>query len=126
MDCKDGSVIIGETNSTFTTTNQGQYAVIVTQNGCTDTSECVALGNVSNSENHQDVSSIILYPNPGNGIYTLKGVDKNQQLRVLNAVGQTIAYFISEDNKTIIDLSQHAPGIYILEGEGFIKKIVQQ
>ncbi|MBN4072476.1 right-handed parallel beta-helix repeat-containing protein, partial [Crocinitomix catalasitica] len=38
MDCKDSSLISGETNQMYTPGIDGDYACIVTENGCTDTS----------------------------------------------------------------------------------------
>ncbi|PLX08038.1 MAG: hypothetical protein C0596_08375, partial [Marinilabiliales bacterium] len=40
IDCFDDSFITDETNQSFTATEDGSYAVIVTQWGCTDTSAC--------------------------------------------------------------------------------------
>src|SRR5690606_30664108 len=41
IDCDNGNVSIsGETNQSFTATGNGNYAVEVTQNGCTATSLC--------------------------------------------------------------------------------------
>ncbi|MEL7424819.1 MAG: T9SS type A sorting domain-containing protein [Bacteroidota bacterium] len=41
INCTDGSLIPGETAATFTATSSGDYAVIITQGPCVDTSECV-------------------------------------------------------------------------------------
>ena len=42
--CDDGNTPMeGETQQTFTATAEGNYAVIVTQNGCIDTSACLSV-----------------------------------------------------------------------------------
>jgi Fe-S-cluster-containing hydrogenase component 2 len=43
IDCISNSVIDGETGPTYTPTTSGDYAVIVTQGSCVDTSDCVTL-----------------------------------------------------------------------------------
>lgn len=41
INCNDNAIIPGATNQTYDATPVGSYAVIVTENGCTDTSECL-------------------------------------------------------------------------------------
>jgi len=43
IDCSDMSVINGETSSSFTATASGDYAVIVTEGGCSSTSNCTTV-----------------------------------------------------------------------------------
>ena len=68
LDCNNGnSLLAGETNQSFTATQNGSYAVEVTQNSCVDTSACYAVttvGILENTFNHE----IIVYPNPTYGI----------------------------------------------------------
>ncbi len=42
FNCTTGSNIQGATNASYSPTSSGSYAVIVTQNGCTDTSACIS------------------------------------------------------------------------------------
>lgn len=68
LDCGDGnSIINGEISQVFTATQNGSYAVQVTQNGCTDTSACYAVTTVGIIENTFS-NDIIVYPNPTDGI----------------------------------------------------------
>ena len=42
VDCDNGNIeIIGETNQSFTPVQDGNYAVVLTTNGCQDISDCV-------------------------------------------------------------------------------------
>lgn len=50
IDCSSTQIIAGATNSTFTPAVTGNYAVVVTQNGCTATSTCVFVQIVSTHE----------------------------------------------------------------------------
>jgi hypothetical protein len=71
LDCDNGyAVIAGETAQTFTPLANGNYAVAVTQNGCTDTSACVLVLSL-------DVASYAgqemeLLPNPTTDLLTLR------------------------------------------------------
>ena len=68
VDCNNGNAPIeGETNQFFTATQNGSYAVEVTQNNCTDTSDCYEITNVGILENTFD-NNITVYPNPTDGI----------------------------------------------------------
>ncbi len=58
--------IAGETNQTFTATVNGNYAVVVTENGCADTSACVPITTVGIAKNDFG-SSLRVYPNPTEG-----------------------------------------------------------
>ncbi len=66
FDCGAQTNISGETNQTFTATSNGSYAVIVTKNGCTDTSTCMNVSGIGLFENDFG-SSLSVYPNPTDG-----------------------------------------------------------
>lgn len=51
VDCDNNfSFLNGETNQVFTAASNGNYAVIVTENGCTDTSSCIVVNQVGIEE----------------------------------------------------------------------------
>ncbi|MCP3933543.1 MAG: T9SS type A sorting domain-containing protein [Bacteroidetes bacterium] len=64
LDCANGfSIIIGETNISFTPPANGEYAVELTENSCQDTSACVSITLVGITE--IDLSNqFIIFPNP--------------------------------------------------------------
>lgn len=70
LDCKAGKTpVSGAINQSFTPSVSGSYAVIVSKNGCSDTSECVQLY-LSGIEN-QTSAGFGIYPNPSSGSFTL-------------------------------------------------------
>ena len=76
VDCKDYSPIPGATNQTFIGVN-ASYAVIVTQNGCTDTSSCYTV--IPEDVVDKTMNPIIrILPNPNQGIFSLL-LDKSYQ-----------------------------------------------
>ena len=71
VDCdNDYAVIEGATDSSYTpASGEGNFAVIVTEGECTDTSSCYAVSNASIADNN--LTNAVLYPNPTNGEVTL-------------------------------------------------------
>ena len=68
LDCDANYAIIpGETSQTFVASVNGNYAVLVTENNCSDTSTCIAIMNVDLSNFEPESSLLSLYPNPTNG-----------------------------------------------------------
>lgn len=71
IDCGNGNAIIaGENGQSFTATANGDYAVILTDGSCVDTSACVTITGVGLNENDLS-SSIEIFPNPSNGEFTI-------------------------------------------------------
>ncbi|OQB29890.1 MAG: Cohesin domain protein [Bacteroidetes bacterium ADurb.Bin174] len=68
LDCNNNfEPIEGETNQSFTATQNGSYAVEVTQNNCTDTSDCYDITSAGILENTFG-NDIAVYPNPTDDI----------------------------------------------------------
>lgn len=64
LDCEDFSPIAGATNATFTPTESGNYSVLVTQNGCSDTSACFPILVVGTTDLSNPRANIRVTPNP--------------------------------------------------------------
>ncbi|MFH2141024.1 MAG: T9SS type A sorting domain-containing protein [Bacteroidota bacterium] len=100
--------IIGENNQSFTPTTNGNYAVIITINGCTDTSFCYNVNSVGLSK--CDNLNIFIFPNPTTGIIRVEA-DNLQKIEVIDIQDKQI--YIGKE--TEIDLSTQPNGIYIIE-----------
>ncbi|MDF1675178.1 MAG: T9SS type A sorting domain-containing protein [Vicingaceae bacterium] len=130
LDCNNNYAIIsGATNQLFVASANGSYAVEVTQNGCTDTSACVNVTGVGIDDRFIE-NTITIFPNPNNGLFTIKTPDHENQtinLLVINTLGKVIdeIYFT---NKAELNLTEQAKGIYYLrlstDNHTFVKKIV--
>jgi uncharacterized delta-60 repeat protein len=69
VDCNSSfAAIPGETNQDLGVVSSGDYAVIVTEGVCSDTSACVNVNLVGIHSAEDETSAVSIYPNPGNGI----------------------------------------------------------
>ncbi|MBK9415332.1 MAG: T9SS type A sorting domain-containing protein [Bacteroidetes bacterium] len=113
----DSIPISGETNQTFLPTQDGSYAVIISNNGCVDTSGCYVeiideVGFLSSDK------FLLIYPNPSFGYVT---ITINQNIldgtcKIFDATGRMV-YEIevknTSKNSTLFELNLN-PGFYIL------------
>lgn len=117
LDCNDGmNPILGETGPSYSPTSTGDYAVEVTQNGCTGTSSCHAISFLSVTELLSG-KNVSVYPNPTNGDLQidLQNVDRSVYIRVFNTIGALVYEQTSKGG--IIELLQldFPSGVYTLE-----------
>ncbi|MBW8048946.1 MAG: T9SS type A sorting domain-containing protein [Cytophagales bacterium] len=127
------TLISGATLQFYTATNSGFYSVMITDAfGCDSISDPVFVDITSVNELTL-FNNLIIYPNPNTGeftveIYELRPDKSGYELRVYNILGNEIIKFKILDEKSKIDLSSYAKGIYTLKiicNEGVIhKKIV--
>jgi hypothetical protein len=100
----------GQTNQSFNATVNGNYAVAVTQNGCTDTSVCEVVNNVSINEIS---SSINLHPNPTNDIVKLdiEGYNGPVKISIYDLQGR----LVETTRSNTVSLRKYERGIYIFK-----------
>ncbi len=69
--CDSGkSIIPGATQASFNPTSTGSYAVILSKNGCTDTSNCNVVTGIK-TESPQMLPALSIFPNPGKDKFKL-------------------------------------------------------
>lgn len=90
IDCANGMAISGATNQSYTPTAvTGNYAVVVTANGCSDTSACFLVDYTGLGENAFPELSV--YPNPSeNGLFTLNFDGAVQTVRMTDMTGKVV------------------------------------
>ncbi len=118
INCADNSVINGETNSSFTPNEVGEFAVIVTSsNNCVDTSACYTIHTVG-IENHK-IEVYSVYPNPSFGNITIQTKDMNaKSIRVYNMLNQRIPIEVLVSSLNTATIGMNVPnGIYNIHFE---------
>lgn len=111
--------ISGATQASFTPTSSGSFAVIISLNGCTDTSTCYTINNVGFLQ-LEESSAFSIFPNPSNGNFQIssKLPFKQSSIRILNALGVLVFEKEFEGNE-LIDFKLNQPaGIYFIEMTG--------
>jgi PKD repeat protein len=116
INCTTNLPVAGATSVSFTPSANGSYAVIVTQNGCSDTSGCKAI--VSLGLDQLTVSDLLaVYPNPSKGIFVLydqQAALSGQPVTVSNLLGEVVYVTRFTDSKAWIDLSSATNGVYFV------------
>lgn len=114
IDCDNNNqVITGETNQTFSITDNGNYAVVVTIGNCSDTSNCILI-NYMGLEDPSTVKGLIVFPNPvNNGKLQIRYNGQINNVKISDMLGRTMTIAVSED-KMNIDVSDLTAGNYLL------------
>jgi hypothetical protein len=114
--CNPYSIIAGATNQSYTATANGDYAVILTENACTDTSVCVPITNVSVKD--IAINRFTITPNPATNQIAISANQSftNASITIYSITGQTIFTVKNINSKEqIIDISKFANGVYYVE-----------
>lgn len=128
IDCADGQPIPGAEEATFLPAKSGSYAVIVTVNGCSDTSSCREV-TISGLEGMGSWSEARLWPVPAKDILWLElpaTVPLPREIRVIDPLGRVVRNVASGIGNTMgIPLDGLPAGPYLLhllgeEGVGFL------
>jgi PKD repeat protein len=118
----NGLAIAGATGQTYTATENGNYSVVVTENGCSSQSSAITMVNGVGIENVSNPGThFVVYPNPNNGNFNLvftstEITEYTVQLR--NVLGQVvfqekITNFTGSYFKTF-DITNYGKGEYFL------------
>lgn len=127
VECPDYNAISGETNQSFTATQNGDYAVIITDgNGCTDTSACVTIDDVSIS--NYDKNSFKVYPNPASNNIVIETDESytNATISISDSKGAEALNSKIESTVSSLDLSNLENGIYFLEVKSTERRMIQK
>jgi hypothetical protein len=111
----NGAPISGATSSSFTPTTSGSYQVAAVETGgCrSDLSEAIVVTISTSGIVEMDKGTLVLYPNPSNGMLTISGeaFASNDVVRVFDISGQLVHQVSATKN---IDLGTLANGLYIV------------
>ena len=107
-------VLEGETSSSFPTSESGEYALIISSEMCSDTSECISVmltSGIHNLVNH--VSTI--YPNPASEWIeiNISGNLDLSSIRIFDTLGKLKT--LQNASMQRIDVRDFVPGIHYVE-----------
>ncbi|MCH2225757.1 MAG: T9SS type A sorting domain-containing protein [Crocinitomicaceae bacterium] len=108
------SSINGETQQSFTPLATGDYAVIISDGVCSDTSDCetIDLASISSVDNEE----IMIYPNPSAGklVIHIPNLSSNVKCTISNTLGQTIITTNIMNEVNSLNLNELPEGIYFV------------
>lgn len=116
IDCQTGNAISGAINWNFIPAYTGDFAVVVTKDGCTDTSDCLTW-DPFNGLLEIDNLGLTIYPNPNAGNFSIEfqKLYPHVSLRVVNSLGQLVLEMEVKDvNKMDVEIDGES-GLYFVE-----------
>ncbi|MBU3660615.1 MAG: T9SS type A sorting domain-containing protein [Flavobacteriales bacterium] len=128
INCANNEAIEGETAQVFVASVNGEYAVIVSRNGCSDTSTCVTINTLGLNENLE--FGISVFPNPATSDVSIENSNGNiESVIVYNTTGQMMAEYQVQNTKFNMTLNYLSKGIYIFhvktENGTIIKRFIK-
>ena len=124
LDCDNTfEAINGETNQSFAATYNSNFAVIVTENNCSDTSLCIQISTVGIQNNIYSVINV--YPNPTANLITIQSENiMNNKFKISDQKGRAVLMGRLKVNNTEVSLETLSKGIYTIQVEGNYKPVV--
>lgn len=112
FNCQNNTLIPNATNIAYSPPQNGIYAVIVTENGCSDTSACTPINGlgIGNFNTISNELQIINYPQHINIIANEAG-----NLSLYNSIGQVVKLNIHLNKSQSLVIENQSPGIYFLQ-----------
>ncbi|HEX8517405.1 MAG TPA: T9SS type A sorting domain-containing protein [Bacteroidia bacterium] len=115
IDCNNSnSPIAGETSDTFSPMTDGDYAVVVTQGSCSDTSACINFL-ISGINVLSDKFNVSVFPNPFTEQVTINsGNTVPQQIIITNILGEVVMNIRPSSFSTTVNTSSLADAVYFV------------
>jgi len=112
--CSDQTPISGATALTFNPTVNGTYAVVVTNNCGSDTSDCSTVSTIGIDD--ITLAQIQLYPNPNNGSFKLVIPELllGEEISILDMSGRLIKQLTADELEQHVQINNISTGTYWL------------
>ncbi len=121
------SLIVGQTNQSYTAAASGSFAVIVTQGTCTDTSACHTV--IPNGIDENSFGAIAtIHPNPftSQTTITFTQEQKNTSVKIVNESGKEVKTLNFTGKQLTIEKGEMLPGTYFLQLNTGQKRVIQK
>ncbi len=116
--CEPFEIIDGANDQSYTVTETGLYAVILTSTECEDTSDCISM-ELSSLGDLTTVFNLNVFPNPSNGVFVITGHQIiGNQLQIFNAMGELIYEEFVQTDQITINLANQTKGLYLMRIAG--------
>ncbi len=112
--CNPFEIISGATSQSYTATSNGLYAVIINQNGCADTSDCVAVNSIGIEDLSLTENFIHIYPNPNEGDFWIESNDQ-ANYKLYSSNGLLLQKGIIRNGNNRMECSELPSGLYFME-----------
>ena len=125
FDCDNGQEIPGATFQSYNAPVIGNYGVIVTKNGCTDTSACLHVSELTAGLSEDNLNDLIsIYPNPSNGEFTISvpTLVAMVEIEIFDPRGRLVLKKQLNATQSTLSLEKGVYIIRIKSSEGEIKK----
>lgn len=112
--CPSYTPIPGATTSSYTAVMTGSYAVIVTENGCMDTSDCVRL--IGTHISDFQATGLSVYPVPMEDYVLVEGMTPGAHVSCFNVLGQLLYEGTAGAGGVLrIETKNYPGGVYLLK-----------
>jgi hypothetical protein len=124
INCANNQPLVGAREVSFTATENGSYAVIVSQYGCSETSECITITNLGTENFEQEGWKI--YPNPATDILYID-VNAATEVTVIDLTGKTLLHESVKPGHNSVNVEALSDGVYMIKfasggHQKFVKK----
>lgn len=111
--CPGNTIVPGATAQAYTPTASGEYSVVVSYQGCSDTSACVSVltTNVAHVAGNVEFN---VYPNPAHNQVYIESAVTDGAYRITDQLGKVVLTGNISGNKTVISLNELSAGLYFL------------
>ena len=123
VDCVTGLFIQGATNQSYKVTKNGQYAVILNVNSCSDTSSCINVNGLGTMYIYD--SEIKIYPNPNKGQFQIE-LATGSQVIITDVLGRELYNQQLSAGIETVSMEGKQIGIYFITILNENYKIVRQ
>lgn len=108
IDCTANASIAGETGKDFTPSSDGNYAVIIDNGTCSDTSDCVAISFAGLNEYDNKFQ---IFPNPANDLITIEA-GFGSTVAILKTDGTVV---MKRDFEKVLNVENLESGVYFIQ-----------
>jgi hypothetical protein len=116
IDCSTNAAIPGATSQTFTPTIDGDYAVVISNGNCSDSSVCTTIAGLGLT-NLSLKKNVELYPNPSNGSLEFKSDQLIGKVTIYNQLGALVMVEEVSDFSKNLNIEFLENGFYYIEFE---------